>query len=95
MKIEKFANVNVNKNIGKRIIRNVPLTKVCMFYEFSETILFFGLRYLHLELLQFLHRYPSLHVQFCLYVFQANIPPPPSPSPGRQCPSFDMYLETI
>ena len=51
----------------------MPPTKVCMFYELSETILLFGLRYLHLDLFQFLHRYLSLHVQFCLYVFQGKI----------------------
>ena len=39
-------------------------TKVCMFYEISETILLFGLRYLHAELFQFLHKYRSLHVHF-------------------------------
>ena len=48
-------------------------TKVCLFYEISETILLFGLRYLHLNLFQFLHRYLYLQVQFCLYVFQGKI----------------------
>ena len=39
MKIEKFVSVNVNKNLGKKIIKNILPTKVCMFYELSETIL--------------------------------------------------------
>ena len=30
-------------------------TKVCIFYELSETILLFGLRYLHLAFLKFLY----------------------------------------
>ena len=52
------------------------LTKVCTFYELSEAILPFGLRYFgHRSLFQFLHRYLSLHVQFCLYVFQGKIAP--------------------
>ena len=37
------------------IIKNMLPTKVCMFYELSETILLFGLRNLHLDLFQFLH----------------------------------------
>ena len=48
-------------------------TKVCMFHELLETILLFHLRYLHLDLFQFLHMYLSLHVQFCLCVFQGKI----------------------
>ena len=28
-----------------------------MFYEISETVLIFGLRYLHVDLFQFLHRF--------------------------------------
>ena len=62
-----------------------------MFYELSETILLFGLRPLHLDLFQFMHRYLSLHIQFCSYVFHGKI----ALSSGRQRPSFDMYLETI
>ena len=46
------------------------------------------LLYLHLDLFEFLDRYPSFHVQFCPYVFQGKI----APSSGRQCPSFDNYL---
>ena len=44
--------MNVNKNLGKTMIP----TEVCLFYEVSETILLLGLRYLHLDLLQFLYR---------------------------------------
>ena len=74
--IENLQNVNVNKNLGKKIIINNMLpTKVCMFYELSEAILLFGLRYLHLDLLQFLHKYLSLYVQFCQNVFQSKIAP--------------------
>ena len=62
-----------------------------MFYERSETILLFGLLYLHLDLFQFLHRHHSLHIQFCSYVFQGKV----APSSGRQRPSFDVYLETV
>ena len=41
----------------------------------------------------FLYRYKylSLQIKFCSYVFQGNI----APNSGKQCPSFDMYLETI
>ena len=35
-----------------------------MFYEFSEIILLFGLCYLHLDLFQFLHKYPSYSILF-------------------------------
>ena len=45
----------MNKNLGKKKIENMLPTIVCMFYELSETILLFGLRYLDLDLLQFLH----------------------------------------
>ena len=89
--MEKCVKCERELKLGKKIIKNMLPTKVCMFYELSETILLFGLRYLHLELFQFLHRYPSLHVQFCLCVFQGKI----ASSSGKQCSSFDMYLETI
>ena len=81
VKIENLQNVNVNKNLGKKMIKNMLPIKVCMFYEILETILRFGLHYLHLDLFQFLHRYLNFHVQFCLCVFQGKIsiftPPPP------------------
>ena len=83
--------MNLNKSLGKKIIENMLPMKVCMFYEISETILLFGLRHLHLDLFQFLHRYLSLHVQFCLYNFQGKI----APSSEGQCLLFDMYLKTI
>ena len=53
-------------------MENMLLTKVCMFYEFSETILLFGLRHLLLDSFQFLHGYLVLtHCNFlaaCLTV---------------------------
>ena len=66
---------------------NILPTYVCMFYELSEIILLFGLRYLHLDL----HRYSSLQVQFGYTFPKVKL----HPSFGRQCPSFDIYLETI
>ena len=50
-------------------------TKVCTFCELSEATLLFGLRELHLDLFQFLHRYLSHHVEFCMYVFQGKTAP--------------------
>ena len=80
-------------NLGRKKIENMLFpTKVCTFYELSETIFFFfGLRYLHLDLSQFLHRYLSLHVQFVCMFSKVKL----RPSSGRQCPSFDIYLEII
>ena len=43
-------------------IENMLTIKVGMFYDLSETILLFGLYYMHLDLFQFLHRYLSLHI---------------------------------
>ena len=83
-KAKTLQNVNVNKNLGKKIIKNMLPTKVCMFYELSEAILLFGLRYLHLDLFQSLHSFPSLHVQFCLYVFK-----------GKYCPQFWKTVSLI
>ena len=60
-----------------------------MFYVLLETILFFGLCYLHLDLFQFLHKYLFLHVQFCQAFCNVKL----HPSSRRQCVSFDMYLE--
>ena len=57
VKIEQFVNVNVNKNLGKKIIRDMLRTNVSMFYDLSEAIL---QSYLHLDLFQFLYRYPSM-----------------------------------
>ena len=61
-----------------------------MFYGPTETVLLFGLCYLHLDLFQFLCRYLSLHVQFCSYVFQGKI----APSSGRQVFLF-LKLYTV
>ena len=61
--------------MGIKKITNMLPTKVSMFYELLETILPFCLRYLHLDLFQFLHRYLSL-----LYVSHGKI----APSFGRQ-----------
>ena len=83
--------MNVNKNVGKKMIENMLPTKVCMFYELSETILLFGLHYLHLDLFQFLHKYPFLHDQFVNRFSKLTL----RASSGRQYPSFDIYLETI
>ena len=74
-KIEEFVKREPEKNFGKKKIKNMLPTKVCMLYELSETILLFGLRYLHLDLFQFLHRYLSPHVQFFSYLFQGKIIP--------------------
>ena len=63
VKIEQFVNVNMNKNLGKKIIRDMLRTNVSMFYDLSEAIL---QSYLHLDLFQFLYRYPShalLHIK--------------------------------
>ena len=75
MKIENFVKYEPEFLLGEKNIENMLPTKVCMFYELSETILLFGPRYLHLDLFQFLHRCLSLHVQFCLYVFLGKIVP--------------------
>ena len=42
-------------------------TKFCMFYELSETILLFGLRYLHIDLFQFM--YMQVPLPSCLILF--------------------------
>ena len=39
------------------MIKKYAANKFCMFYELLETILLFGLRYPHLDLFQFLHRF--------------------------------------
>ena len=85
-KSKNLQNVNLNKNLGKKKIESMLPTKISMFYELSETILVFALHYLHLYFFQFLHRYLSLHVQFCSYVFQAKL----APSSGRQ-----VFLSTV
>ena len=72
------------------MIKDVLSTKVCMFYELLEIIIPFGLCYLHLDLFQFLHRCLSLHVQFCIYVFDGKIAPQFLKTVSIIC----MYLET-
>ena len=68
--------MKINENLGKKITKNMCPTIVCMFVCFMNHFTFcFGLRYLHLDIFQFLHRYPSLHVQVCLYVFFSKIGP--------------------
>ena len=43
-----LQNVNANKNLGEKSKNMLP-TKICLFYELSQTILFYGMRYLHLD----------------------------------------------
>ena len=57
--------------------------KVCMFCGLSETILPFGLRYLHLDLFQFLHIGTHPFIFNFVYTL-SKVKLPPSPSSGRQ-----------
>ena len=67
--------MNVNKNLGKEKITNMLPTNVCLFNALSQTILLFGLPYLHLDVVQFLHKlcYVINVVQFSPLSFQAVV----------------------
>ena len=69
-KLKKLKNVNLSKKLRKNF-KMFP-TNICISYELPETMLLFGLRYLHLDFFQFLQPYLSSHVQFCSYVFQSK-----------------------